>query len=305
MEIELEDILEMGRQVGLDDVGVAEATCLTEQMPFMEQWLQEGRNGSMDYMQRNQDKRLDPRLLVPGTRTIVSVVISYYKEDKQPSGAPYIAMSGLSERDYHEVLKEKLKALEDLLVAKYTDEIVDSELQHIFCDSAPVLERAWAVRARLGVIGKNRQFLHPRFGSYVHLGELFLKWEVKRPSKYPLKGDFIEHGGHVFNPCEGCDKCLRACPTKAITEAGIDARRCVSYLTIERKEELPAEHAGKPYMTLYGCDNCQKVCPVNQALVPNLHPELAANPELLKKTKEDWEQTSRKQKTRLLRRLAK
>lgn len=298
MKIALSDIREMARQVGFDDVGVAEAMCLSEQVPFLEHWLQEGRNGSMEYMQRNQDKRLDPRLLVPGTRTIVSVVLSYYKEDKQPQGAPYIAMSGLSQRDYHEVVKEKLKALEALLTNKYTDEIVDSELQHIFCDSAPVLERAWAIRAGLGAIGKNRQFLHPRFGSYVHLGELFLRADVEKEGE-------TGSTGAKFSPCEDCDKCLRACPTKAITEAGIDARRCVSYLTIERKEELPAEHVGKPYMTLYGCDNCQKVCPVNQSLVPDLHPELAANHELLAKTKEDWEQTSRKQKSRLLRRLAK
>lgn len=282
-------------EVGFDDVGTAKADYLWEEADRLQSWLEAGRHGSMAYMERNIEKRLDPRKLVPGTRTIVSVVLSYYKKDKQPAGAPYIAMSGLSLRDYHEVIKEKLSALEQRLIAEYGPDIVDGELQHIFCDSAPVLERSWARRAGLGVIGKNRQFLHPRYGSYVHLGELFLREEVEEN----------ESSAAHFNPCDGCDKCLRACPTHAIAEAGMDATRCVSYLTIERREDLPEEHKGKAYMGLYGCDCCQKACPINHDLLADLHPELAANPILLAMTKEDWLQTSKKQRIKLLKRQAK
>lgn len=288
-------IRQLALEVGFDDVGVAQADYLVEEARYLEEWLSEGKNGSMGYMERNLEKRLDPRLLVPGTQTIVSCVLSYYKQDHQPKGAPYVAMSGLSARDYHEVVKEKLMALERRLVEEYTDEIVDSELQHVFCDSAPVLERAWARRAGLGVIGKNRQFLHPQFGSYVHLGELFLTVKVEKE---------VSRAATSFNPCQDCNKCLVACPTNAIQEDGMDARRCVSYLTIERREPMPEEHKGKPYIGLYGCDNCQKVCPVNKGLQANLHEELAANPVLLEMTQEDWQATSKRQRVKLLRRQA-
>lgn len=288
-------IRELALEVGIDDVGISKADYLQEEAEHMATWLTEGCNGSMSYMERNLDKRLDPRLLVPGTCTIISIVVSYYKECRQPAGAPYIAMSGLSVRDYHEVIKEKLTLLEEQLKKEFGDDIVDPSLQHVFCDSAPVLERAWARRAGLGFIGKNRQFIHPRLGSFVHLGELFLRVDVE-PEKQPQT--------IASTPCEGCNKCLRACPTGALQESRMDARLCVSYLTIERREPLPEEHQGKPYMGLYGCDCCQRVCPCNQGLTPDLHPELAANPVLLEMSSADWQTISKRQRIRLLRRLA-
>ena len=282
-------------QAGFDDAGAAVAHRLDEDADHLLKWLQQGCEGSMQYMAENFEKRVNPEVLVPGTQTVVCCVLSYYKQNKQPKGAPYIALSGLSERDYHEVVKEKLQNLETLLTNELGAQIVNADYQHLFCDSAPVLERAWARECGLGWIGKNRQFIHPTLGSFVHLGILFLS--------EPLQQD--EPKRTTANRCEECTLCLRACPTNAIREDGMDARRCVSYLTIERKEPLPEEHAGKPYLGLYGCDNCQRVCPYNRDLQPDRHTELAANPRFAEMTAEEWAATSRRQKSKLLRRLAK
>ena len=282
-------------QAGFDDAGAAVAHRLDEDADHLQAWLEQGCEGSMQYMAENFEKRVNPEVLVPGTQTVVCCVLSYFKQNKQPKGAPYIALSGLSERDYHEVVKEKLQALETLLKAEFGEAVVNADYQHLFCDSAPVLERAWARECGLGWIGKNRQFIHPMLGSFVHLGILFLS--------EPLQQD--EPKRTTVNRCEECTLCLRACPTNAIREDGMDARRCVSYLTIERKEPLPEEHVGKPYIGLYGCDNCQRVCPYNQGLQPDLHPELSANPCFADMTAETWAATSRRQRVKLLRRQAK
>lgn len=292
--IALEHIQELAREVGFDDAGAAVATRLNEEADRLSKWLQDGCHGSMQYMAENFEKRVNPEALVPGTHTVVVCVLSYFKHNPQPAGAPYIALSGLSERDYHEVVKEKLLHLEERLVACYGPEVVNASYQHLFCDSAPVLERAWAVRAGMGFIGRHRGLIHPRLGSFVHLGVLFLQEPLASPS-HPLPYACPEH----------CRACLNACPTHAIRPDGMDARRCVSYLTIERKEPLPEEHQGKDYLNLYGCDACQMACPFNQHLTPDLHNELRANPLFARLTRNDWESMSRRQKTKLLRRLAK
>lgn len=289
-------IRELALQTGFDDCGVAVSHRLDEDAEHLKAWLEKGHEGSMQYMQEHFEMRVNPEVLVPGTRTVVCCLLSYYKVNQQPDGAPYIALSGLSQRDYHEVVKEKLHQLEDLLKIEYGETVVNADFQHVFCDSAPVLERAWARECGLGQIGKNRQFIHPVLGSYVHLGLIFLNKEVKNDLTPRVAKDL----------CADCCLCLSACPTKAIDENGMDARRCVSYLTIERKEPLPEEHRGRPYMkNLYGCDNCQRVCPYNKGLQPDLHAELKANPRFAEMTADDWEATSRRQQIKLLRRLAK
>lgn len=292
---------------GFDDAGCAPAERLDDEAARLQQWLEQGCHGSMRYMEENFEKRVNPEAMVPGTKTVVVTVLSYFKHNPQPVDAPYIALSGLSERDYHEVVKAKLAQLEQLLIAEYGETVVDTDYQHLFCDSAPVLERAWAKRCGLGFIGKNRQFIHPTFGSYVHLGVLYLAQEAEtRDSRNPRYPRDSRDSRDPSGGCpSGCDRCLRACPTKAIREDGMDARRCVSYLTIERKEPLPEEHIGKPYIGLYGCDNCQKVCPFNEGLLPDRHPELQANPVYAQLERADWESMSRKQKTKLLKRIAK
>lgn len=286
-------IRELALGAGFDDAGTAVAHRLDDDARRLKEWLEQGREGSMQYMQEHFEKRVNPEALVPGTRTVVCCLLSYYKLNPQPEGAPYIALSGLSLRDYHEVVKEKLSQLENLLTDELGQQAFSADHQHLFCDSAPVLERAWARECGLGWIGKNRQLIHPTLGSYVHLGLLFLNEAVEQD----LPKREIS--------CGECTRCLRACPTGAIEEHGMDARRCVSYLTIERKEPLPEEHRGRPYMNLYGCDNCQRVCPYNKGLQPNRHPELDANPRFAEMTADDWQTTSRRQKTKLLRRLAK
>ena len=304
-------IRELALQAGFDDAGAAVAHRLNEDAAHLQTWLEQGCEGSMRYMAENFEKRVNPEALVPGTRTVVCCVLSYYKVNPQPKGAPYIALSGLSERDYHEVVKEKLQTLETLLTNEFGEQVVNAEYQHLFCDSAPVLERAWGRECGLGWIGKNRQFIHPKLGSYVHLGILFLQEELESSYSLGLKATPPTLGGELNSSlekgggCTDCDLCLRACPTNAIREDGMDARRCVSYLTIERKEPMPEEHAGKPYIGLYGCDNCQRVCPYNKGLLPDRHAELAANPCFAQMTAEDWATTSRRQKSKLLRRLAK
>lgn len=294
-------------QVGFDDAGAAVAHRLDEDAAHLQTWLEQGCEGSMQYMAAHFEERVNPAVLVPGTQTVVCCVLSYYKENPQPQGAPYIALSGLSERDYHEVVKQKLRSLETLLTQEYGPQVVNADYQHLFCDSAPVLERAWGRECGLGWIGKNRQFIHPTLGSYVHLGILFLqeKLEDLENSKSSDYSESSNHSEQSAGRCADCDLCLRACPTKALREDGMDARRCVSYLTIERKEPLPEEHVGKPYIGLYGCDNCQRICPYNRGLQPDKHDELRANPRFAQMTAEDWAATSRRQKSRLLRRFAK
>lgn len=277
---------------GFDDCGVAKADCLPEDAEYLSRWTEAGCHGTMQYFERNTDKRTDPRLLVPGCKSLAVCVLSYYKTDRQPQDAPLIARSGLSERDYHEVMKEKLQLMEMLLKREAGDDCVSSTHQHIFCDSAPILERRWAQRAGLGWIGKNRLFVHPTFGSFVFIGILALNAEVDSYATAMNIG------------CGDCERCLRACPTGAIRGKLFDARKCISYLTIERKEALEDKYKPLVANTLYGCDRCQNVCPYNAALQPLDHAELATDPRFLTMTRADWESLSRRQRIKLLKRQA-
>lgn len=279
-------------EAGFDACGVAKAERLTKDAEFMERWLQAGNQGCMQYLERNGDKRVDPRLLVPGCRSMVVCLLSYYKTDKQPDDAPRIARSGLSERDYHEVVKEKLCVLETLLCEVAGKACVNADCQHVFCDSAPVLERRWAHRAGLGWIGKNRLLIHPVLGSFVFIGVL------------ALNEDMDVYDTPLENHCGSCDRCLRACPTGAIRGAMFDARKCVSYLTIERREALEEKYSKLVSDNLYGCDRCQDVCPYNAGLQPVGHEELATDPRFLIMTRADWELLSRRQRIKLLKRQA-
>lgn len=279
-------------EVGFDACGAAEAGYLADDAALLERWLEAGCQGCMQYLERNGDKRTDPRLLVPGCKSIVVCLLSYYKTDKQPEDAPHIARSGLSQRDYHEVVKEKLAALEVLLCEASGRQCVSADYQHLFCDSAPVLERRWAQRAGLGWIGKNRLLIHPALGSFVFIGVLALNEELDRYDT-PLE-----------NRCGDCDLCLRACPTGAIRGEMFDARKCVSYLTIERREALESRYRKVVEDTLYGCDRCQDACPYNADLQPVGHEELSTDPRFLTMTRADWESLSRRQRLKLLKRQA-
>ena len=290
----LNNLKKWASNIGFDDCGAAIAVRLDEDALFLQQWINSGHHGSMLYMQENFEKRVNPQVLVPGAKTVVVGLLNYYVADKQPVGAPYIAQSGMAKEDYHVVMKGMLSRLEEQIVKEGGDDVVSHQHQHLFCDSAPILERRWAQRAGLGWIGKNRQFIHPRFGSFVHIGILILNEELDHYSTA------FENDG-----CNNCDICRKSCPTGALRGNLFDARKCISYLTIERKEELENKYKKVVADNLYGCDICAKVCPYNQNLQPTSHPQLQANPKLTQMTASDWRNTSRRQRLKLLHRLAK
>lgn len=217
------DIRRLAIEIGFDDCAVAPAARLDEDALYMDHWVDAGRHGAMDYLERNRDKRYDPRVLVEGARTVVVCLMTY----------------GHTGKDYHRSMKSKLYALNARLRETYGEEVVSRTQQHIFCDSAPFLERRWAVLSGLGQIGRNHQLIHPTLGSMVHLGELVLQMPVEQDSsrKRPLAADI----------CAGCSRCLDACPTGALRGEEWDATRCVAYTT-------------------HYCLACQNACPYNRSL---------------------------------------
>jgi epoxyqueuosine reductase len=272
--------------VGFDACGIARAEALTEDAEFLHHWLEEGRHGEMHYLSRNFEKRTDPRELVPGCKSVVVVLLNYYPSELQESNAPRIAKYAYSETDYHTVIKAKLSELEKLICEAYGADAVLQHHQHSFVDSAPVLERRWAQRAGLGWIGKHTQLIHPGLGSYCFIGILMLNVETETDE--PIR-----------SRCGGCTRCMDACPTKAINNGTIDARRCISYLTIENKASIPAEFHDKLSGCALGCDICADVCPWNKKwAVPHSHPELAPVPQragvpaMLRWDRSQWEQFS-------------
>lgn len=280
------DIERMALSLGIDACGVAPARVLMEDVDYLREWTTAGYHGSMDYMARNMHLREDVTQLLPDCRTVVVCLFNYYKVARQTTDAPRIAQCGLSKEDYHIYVKQKLEELCSALC-------IPLSATRIFCDSAPVLERRWAVEAGLGWIGKNHLFIHPTLGSFVHIGVLLLQEEC---DVYAISMD---------NRCGDCTLCLQACPTGAIRGTHFDARKCVSYLTIERKEPLEEKYRGVVRLSLYGCDRCQEVCPYNQHVEETRHTALQANESLLTMTAADWRGLSRRQKIRRLRRLAK
>ncbi len=282
------DIERMALSLGIDACGVAHAHALSADAAYLREWTAAGYHGSMDYMARNIHLREDVTQLLPDCKTVVVCLFNYYKAAHQTTDAPRIAQCGLSKEDYHIYVKQKLEELCSALG-------IPLSAARVFCDSAPVLERRWAIEAGLGWIGKNHLFIHPTLGSYVHIGVLLLTEEVSIG---------FSHRGEEWD-CGDCTCCLQACPTGAIRGTHFDARKCVSYLTIERKEPLEEKYRGVVAQSLYGCDRCQDVCPYNAHLQETKHTALQANESLLTMTADDWQNTSRRQKLKLLRRLAK
>ncbi len=285
------EIEQIALSLGIDACGVAPAHILHEDAAYLREWTTAGYHGSMDYMARNIHLREDVTQLLPDCKTVVVCLFNYYKSARQMTDAPRVAQCGLSKEDYHIYVKQKL---EELCLALG----ISQSAARIFCDSAPVLERRWGVEAGLGWIGKNHLLIHPTLGSFVHIGVLLLQEEA--PLSPPCRGE--EEWG-----CGDCTRCLKACPTGAIRGTHFDARKCVSYLTIERKAPLPPEGGVNTLLkeVLYGCDRCQDICPYNQHLEETKHTALQANESLLTMTAADWRGLSRRQKIRLLRRLAK
>jgi len=258
-----DEIKQKALDLGFDACGICRATESGEEERYM-QWLQDHWQGGMGYMERNIDKRLDPRLLVEGARSIISVALNYYPPVKLPGKVPQFAYYAYG-KDYHEVVREKLRCL-----FEWIRERVPDVTGRYFSDSAPVLERFWAARAGLGFIGKNTLLIIPGKGSYFFLGELIIDIE-------------LDYDEPVTENCGDCTRCLRSCPTNAIEEPyRLNATRCISYQTIENKGEIAPEIVPNLRNNVYGCDICQKVCPWNRDAMSHNIPEFMPSDAFLK-----------------------
>ncbi|HMQ63816.1 MAG TPA: tRNA epoxyqueuosine(34) reductase QueG [Flavilitoribacter sp.] len=267
-------IREEAARLGFSFTGVARAEQMDEEARRLENWLNAGMHGQMGYMANHFDKRIDPRKLVEGAKSVVSLLYNYYPEQRQSDpAAPKISRYAYGE-DYHFVLKRKLK---DLL--HFIREEIGEVSGRCFVDSAPVLERDWARRSGVGWIGRNTMLINPKAGSYYFLAELILDLELVYD--HPIK-DF----------CGTCTRCIEACPTEAISPGGyvVDGSKCISYFTIELREAIPEEYRGQFDNWMFGCDICQEVCPWNRFSTPHSEPAFEPHPQLLEMTKGDWEE---------------
>ncbi|WP_143959583.1 tRNA epoxyqueuosine(34) reductase QueG [Litoribacter populi] len=262
-------------ELGFDFCGIAKADFLEEEAPKLEEWLSRNYHGKMAYMANHFDKRLDPRLLVDGAKTVVSLIYNYYPPEKLPEGKQDYKLAKYAYgKDYHFVVKDKLKEFLFSLKEKVGE--VDGRA---FVDSAPVMERQWAAKSGIGWLGKNSLLLNRKMGSFFFLAELIIDLEAS--PDMPMAKDF----------CGSCTKCIDACPTDAITQAGVvDGSKCISYFTIELKDELPSEMKGKFENWMFGCDICQDVCPWNRFSKPHQEPEFLPHPDLKNMTNQDWEE---------------
>lgn len=260
------------KRLGFLSCGISKAGFLEEEAPRLEKWLNENRHGQMQYMENHFDKRLDPTLLVDGAKSVISLLLNYYPAETQQGGTYKISKYAYGE-DYHFVIKEKLKELLHSI-----NENIGEVGGRAFVDSAPVLDKAWAARSGLGWIGKNSNLLSKQVGSFFFIAELIVDIE-------------LEYDNPVTDHCGSCTACLDACPTQAIIAPYVvDGSKCISYFTIELKENIPNEVKGKLDDWAFGCDVCQDVCPWNRFSKPHSEPLFNPHPELLSFTKNDWEE---------------
>jgi epoxyqueuosine reductase len=267
-------IKHLARQIGFDSCGIAKAESLDDEARFLEAWLNQNLHGKMAYLENHFEKRVDPRKLVEGAKSVISLSYNYFNNTKQTdANAPQIAMYALG-KDYHDVVREKLETLFNAIKEKAGD-----VSGRCFVDSAPVLERAWAQRSGIGWVGKNTNILTKRRGSYFFLAEIIVDIE-------------LEYDSPVKDYCGNCTKCIDACPTDAIYEPyKLDASKCISYFTIELKDEmLPGDYRGKFENWMFGCDICQQVCPINSQAERHKEPQFEPAPELLNMTAKDWKE---------------
>jgi len=264
-------IKEEAKRLGFEYVGISKADFLESEVSSLESWLKKGNYGEMSYMENHFDKRLDPRLLVPGAKSVVSLLYNYYPSEQQKVvDAPKISKYAYGQ-DYHEIIKAKLRELMDFIQTEIGE--VDGR---VFTDSAPVLEKAWAGKSGLGWIGKNGLLITHKRGSYQFISELILDLE-------------LAEDGATTDHCGSCTKCIDACPTEAIESPKVvNGSKCISYLTIELKGEIPSEFKGKMGDWVFGCDICQDVCPWNKFSIPNTEPLFNAQEGLLDFTRDEW-----------------
>ena len=267
-------IKKTAQQLGFLYCGIAKAEKLTDDARRLEDWLQKGMHGNMQYMENHFDLRIDPRKLVPGAKSVITVLQNYFPEKKQTTGSPRISKYAFG-KDYHEVIRSKLKIFLSIL-NKNIGEIHGRG----FVDSAPILERAWATKSGLGWIGKNGNLITKKSGSFYFIATLVVDIELYYDD--PFAKDF----------CGTCRKCINACPTEAILENKIvDGSKCISYYTIEFKDTLiPNEMKGKFENWIFGCDTCQDVCPWNRFSFSNDEIQFTPIPEILNLSTKEWEE---------------
>ena len=250
--------------------GISKAGFLEEEAPRLENWLKNNRNGQMSYMENHFDKRLNPTLLVDDAKSVVSLLLNYYPEELQILDSYKISKYAYGQ-DYHFVIKEKLK--EFLFSIQST---IGEVSGRAFVDSAPVLDKAWAAKSGLGWIGKNSNLLTQKVGSFYFIAELIIDLD-------------LDYDNPTTDHCGTCTACIDACPTDAIVAPYVvDGSKCISYFTIELKENIPHEMKGKFDDWAFGCDVCQDVCPWNKFSKPHNEPLFNPNPELLSMSKKDW-----------------
>ena len=251
-------VKEIALDLGFSYCGISKADFLSDEAKHLDTWLKRGYQGKMDYLERHFDKRLDPRKLVPGAQSVISLLYNYAPKKDVTDKVPYKIARYAYGRDYHFVIKDKLVQFMDRMKVS-----IGNIEGRVFVDSAPVHERAWASKSGLGWVGKNTLLINKDAGSYFFLAELIL--DLKLESDGPIK-DY----------CGTCTKCMDACPTDAIAESYIvDGSRCISYLTIELKDEIPTEFRNKMEGWTFGCDICQEVCPWNRFSQPHKEPQFA------------------------------
>jgi len=259
--------------LGFSSCGIAKAEFLEEEAPRLEQWLKNGFHGEMQYMGNHFDKRLDPTKLVPGAKSVISLQYNYYPKEIQNTDSYKIAKYAYGE-DYHHIIKAKLYEL-----LNFIHEQIGEIDARVFTDSAPVLERVWAKKSGLGWIGKHSLLITKQKGSYYFLAEIILDLELDYDEEFKT-----DH-------CGNCTKCIDACPTEAILPNNtIDGSKCISYLTIELRDEIPNSFKGKMDDWIFGCDICQDVCPWNRFSIPHQEPKFNPHPDLLQMEKKDWEE---------------
>ena len=260
-------------RLGFDVCGIAKAEAVDPTTTSIyNRWIGNKMHATMQYLERNCEKRVDPTLLVEGSKSVISVAMNY---------APQQTINGIANyaqgKDYHKIVKDRL-----YLLLQSINNICKVK-GRAFCDSAPLLERYWAVKAGIGYIGRNRQLIIPQKGTNFFLGELLVDIELCYDT--PMLRDL----------CGNCHKCIESCPGNALSDDGLDANRCLSYLTIEHRGELPENIGEKMGNCFYGCDRCQTVCPHNRFATPNNTPELQPSDKLLQMTKNRWQSLTKEE----------
>jgi len=263
----------LAKKEGFDLCGISRSSFLENEADKLEKWLKNNYNGQMDYMSNHFDKRLDPGKLVPGARSVISLLYNYYTPIKQKDkNAPKISTYAYGE-DYHFIIKRKLKELFKQMKEEFGD--INAR---VFVDSAPILEKAWAERSGLGWIGKHTNLINKKKGSFFFLAEIITDLELAPDSP-------------ATDHCGSCTMCIDACPTKAIIAPYVlDGSRCISYFTIELKDQIPNEFKGSFDNWMFGCDICQDVCPWNSFSKPHSEPLFEPKDELMNMSKADWKE---------------